>query len=153
MIDQPPESGPLSPRDRWVYGIFFVVLLALFAAEVFHDYQPVKLSALLVVVFWIPLLALHEAGHALMAAALGWYVGQVVVGMGRVVSSFRLGSALIEVRLFPVEGFVKCVPMNLRQPHLKSALIYFAGPGIELLLAALILLLVGPENLFRRSDE
>jgi hypothetical protein len=154
MYRPPPENtGPLTPRDRWMYGIFALVLLGLFVGEIVHDYQPVKLSALLVVLFWIPLLALHEAGHALMAALLGWRVGEVVIGMGRTVCSFRLGSAVVAVRLFPVEGFVRTVPTNLRLPHLKSALIYFAGPGIELVLAALILLLVGPDRLFTRADD
>ena len=153
MYPRPADSTPLTPRDRWTYGIFFVVLLGLFAGEVVHDYQPVKLSALLVVLFWIPLLALHEAGHALAAAASGWYVGQIVIGMGRILGTFRIGCARVEIRLFPIEGFVRCVPTNLRLPHLKSAWIYFAGPGIELLLAALVLLLVGPDKLFSRSDD
>jgi hypothetical protein len=153
MYPPPHNTGPLSPRDRWIYGIFAVVVLALFAGEVFHNYEPVKLSALLVVLFWVPLLALHEAGHALVAALVGWYVGQVVIGMGRLVAAFRIGSAAVEIRLFPVEGFVKNGPKNLRLPHLKSALIYFAGPGIELLLAALVLIFVGPERLFTRSDD
>src|SRR5262249_15349978 len=56
-------------------------------------------------------------------------------------------------RLFPVEGFVKCVPKNLHLPQLKSALIYFAGPGVELLVAAAVALLVGPDQLFTSSDD
>jgi hypothetical protein len=154
MLPVPPEKlPPLTPRDRWMYGIFVVVLLGLFVGEIVHDYQPAKLSALLVVLFWIPLLALHEAGHAVVAALLGWRVGEVIIGMGRTLRSFRVGSAIVEVRLFPVEGFVRTVPTNLRLPHLKSALIYFAGPGVELLLAALILLLIGPNRLLTRADD
>jgi hypothetical protein len=41
----------------------------------------------------------------------------------------------------------------LRSPRLKSAVIYFAGPGVELLLAAAILLIVGPGRLLARSDD
>src|SRR5947208_16116690 len=107
MFPPPQNTGPLSPRDRLVYGVFLAVLLGLFAGEVCYNYEPAKLSALLVVLFWIPLLALHEAGHAVVAALLGWYVGQVVIGMGRLLGTFRVGSAVVEVRLFPVEGFVK----------------------------------------------
>jgi hypothetical protein len=153
MYEPARRRAPLTPRDRWLYGGFLVLLFGLFTAEICHDYQPVKLSALLVVLFWIPLLALHEAGHAVVAAMLNWYVGQVVIGMGRLVYSFRVGTAVVEIRLFPIEGFVKCVPRDLRMPQLKSALIYFAGPGVELLLAALILLVIGPDRLFTRSDE
>jgi membrane-associated protease RseP (regulator of RpoE activity) len=130
-----------------------LVLLGLFVAEICHNYQPVKLSALLVILFWIPLLAWHEAGHAVVAALLGWNVGQVVLGMGREVGRFRVGGAVVEIRLIPVEGFVRCVPRNLHLPHLKSACIYFAGPGVELLLALAILLLVGPATLLSQSDD
>src|SRR5262245_61612787 len=129
MYDPAPRRGPLTPGERWIYGILSVVVLGLFIGEVCHNYEPVKLSALLVVAFWIPLLALHEAGHAVVANVLGWYVGQVVIGMGRTVKRFRAGTASVEIRLLPVEGFVKCVPTDLRWPRLKSALIYFAGPG------------------------
>jgi Peptidase family M50 len=147
------DKGPLTPAERTLYGIFLGVLLALFVAEIFQDFQPVKLSALLIILFWMPLLALHEAGHAVVAALVNWHVGQVVIGMGRLIHSFRIGSAVVEIRLFPVEGFVKCVPTNLRHPQLKSALIYFAGPGVELLLAIGILLLVGSDRLFSKSDD
>jgi hypothetical protein len=153
MYDPAPDPGPLSPKERLTCGLFLAILLGLFVAEIFHDYHPVKLSALLIVLFWVPLIALHEAGHALAAAMLGWYVGQIVVGMGRTVGQFRIGSANVELRLIPVEGFVKCVPTNLRLPQLKSALIYFAGPGVELLLACLILLILGADRLFTRSED
>jgi hypothetical protein len=153
MYDPAPQRGPLTPQERWTFAIFFVVVLGLFGAEICYHYQPVKLSALLIVLFWIPLLALHEAGHAVVAYLLGWYVGQLVIGMGRTVGCFRVGTVVVEVRLFPVEGFVKCVPTNLRWPRLKSALIYFAGPGSELLLALAILLVVGPDRLLSQSDD
>lgn len=130
-----------------------VGLLGLFVAEVFHDFEPIKLSALLLVLFWIPLLAWHEAGHAVAATLVGWYVGQIVIGMGRLVSSFRLGTAVVEIRMIPVEGFVTSAPRNMHLPRLKSAFIYFAGPGIELLLAAVILLVVGPDKLMTRSND
>jgi hypothetical protein len=152
MDDLSPRR-PLTPAERWISGIFLAVILGLFVVEVFHDYQPVKLSALLIVLFWIPLLALHEAGHALAAALLGWYVGEVVIGFGRILCAFRIGTAAVEVRWLPIEGFVKCVPRNLRMPRLKSVLIYFAGPGIELLVALVILALIGPDRLFSRSED
>lgn len=153
MYDPAPRRGPLTPDERWFVGLFVALLVGLLAAEIYHDFQPVKLSALLVVLFWIPLLALHELGHALAAALLNWHVGQVVIGMGRVLSSFRIRTTVIEIRLLPVEGFVTCVPKDLRLPQIKSALIYFAGPGVELVLAVGILLLIEPERLLTRSDD
>ena len=148
-----PEREPLTPFERWTYGGFLLLLLGLFAAEVFSNYQPVKLAALLFVLFHAPLLVLHEAGHALTARLLNWHVGRVVLGLGRCVGRFRLGGALVEVRLFPVEGFVQPVPGDLRAPRLKSALIYLAGPGSELLVLAVVALLAGPATLLTRSDH
>ncbi len=134
-------------------AILMLFILGLFAADVFHDFHPIKLTALLIVLFWIPMLVLHEAGHALMAAALGWHVGQIVIGMGRTAKQFRIGSALVEIRLVPVEGFVTSVPTNLNMPQMKSALIYFAGPGIELLFAAILVFVVGPDRMFQRTND
>jgi hypothetical protein len=150
---QDPRRGP-STRSEWlISAVVAIVLLGLLAAEVADNYTPAKLSALLVVLFWVPLLVLHEGGHALAAYLLGWYVGQVVIGMGKTIARFRVGTANVEVRIIPVEGFVGCVPTRIRFPRLESALIYFAGPGVELLLALAILLLVGPERLLSRSEE
>jgi hypothetical protein len=153
MYDPAPRRGPLTRSEWCISGVLLATFLGLFVAEILHNYEPVKLSALLIVIFWVPLLALHEAGHAIVASLLGWYVGQVVIGMGRTVSRFRIGSAAIEIRMLPLEGFVRCVPRNLRAPHFKSALIYFAGPGIEILMAGAVLLLVGPDRLLFRSND
>jgi hypothetical protein len=153
MSEFSQPRGPMTPGERNFVVFFATVVLALMAAEIVHNYEPVKLSALMVLLFWVPLLALHEVGHALAAALLGWYVGRVVIGVGRLVARFRVGTALVEVRLLPVEGFVVPVPRNLRRPRLKSALIYFAGPGSELLLLAVVALALGPSTLLARTDH
>jgi hypothetical protein len=154
MLHTPgPERSPMSSTERWTYGIFLVVMLGLFAGEVVANYEPVKLSVLLFLLFWGPLLALHELAHAAVAALVGWRVERIVIGMGRPVAEYRLGNAVLEVRLIPLEGFVRSVPKNLVLPGLKHALIYFAGPGIELILAGGILLLIGPNQLFSHSED
>lgn len=153
MFDPSPERGPATRGERVFVGVIVVVFAGLFVAELLDDYSPVKMSALLVVLFWAPLLALHEVGHAAAAYVLGWRVGQVVIGMGRPMWRFRVGETSVEVRLLPVEGFVSCVPMRLRRPRLENALIYFAGPGIELLLALGVLVFVGPDRLLSASQD
>jgi hypothetical protein len=151
--ETPHEPEPPSTADRWSALIFLLVILGLFAAEVFTNYSPIKLSALFLIGWWVPLLVLHEAGHALVAAALGWRVRQVVIGMGRVMASFRVGGVPVEIRLFPVQGFVIPAPRNLRSPHLKSALIYFAGPGAELLVLACVAMALGVDTLLTRTEH
>jgi hypothetical protein len=148
-----PQRGP-STRSEWIITILLVgIFLGFLAAEIFQNFTPVKLMGLLVCLFWIPLLAIHEAGHAIAAYLLGWRVREVVIGVAKKIGQFRVGRARVEIRIIPVEGFVKCVPKNLRAPQLKSALIYFAGPGVELLLALCVLLLVGSDQLLRVSDN
>jgi hypothetical protein len=153
-MDRFGESDrPLSPQERWIAGIFLAVVLGLFAAEIWHDYQPVKLSALLIIVFWIPLLALHECGHAVVAALLHWRVQKVVIGMGRLVATFPIRNTPVEIRLLPIEGFVRCAPQDLRFPRLKQIAIYFAGPGVELLVALGVVLLVGWHRLLTPTEN
>jgi hypothetical protein len=153
MFDPAPRRGPLSPSEFWTCVLFLVVIVGLFAAEVVVNYSPAKLSALFFVLCWFPLLVLHEAGHAVVAAALGWHVGRVVIGMGRTITWFHIGSTLIEIRLLPLEGFVQPVPRNLDAPRLKSALIYLAGPGAELLLLGLLAGVLGTEILLTPSTN
>lgn len=153
MHDPEHQPEPATPTERLIYLFFLVLILGLFAGEVFWNHQPVKLSALFFVVAWVPLLALHEGSHALMATLLNWRVAGVVLGVGKTIDVIRIGRVPVEFRLFPVEGFVRTAPCDLRYPRLKSALIYFAGPGSELLLAGLLLWAVGPERLFSRSEN
>ena len=87
-----------------------------------------------------------------MAKLVGWQVVQVVIGMGRSLGSFRLGGTSIELKLLPLEGFVRSMPRNLNSPGFKNALIYLAGSGIELVLAGAILWAIGPERLLSRFE-
>jgi hypothetical protein len=147
MFDPAPERSPMTRGERWTFAIFLLVILAFFAADIVTDYSPAKLGGVLVLLFWIPLLATHEAGHAIAARLLGWHVGRIVLGFGSTWRRFQLGSARLEIRAFPLTGFVSCVPTHLRQPRLRNALVYFAGPASDLLVAALVILLVGPARL------
>ncbi len=120
-------------------------------AELLRDFTPLKLGLVFVVLAWLPLLVLHELGHALMAKALGWHVYEVVIGQGREVLQFRVGSAHVSIKLAPLTGYVRTVPTQLRLARVKQALVYFAGPGVELLLVLLIWLAVGPALLERST--
>jgi len=154
MMDDPtPERNPTGAGERWSAVIFLLILLGLFAGEVIREYHPAKLTALFIVLFWIPLLVLHETGHAVVAALLGWRVHRIVIGMGPRLTRFRVAGIPGELRMVPVEGFVIPTPRNLRWPQLKSALIYFAGPGTELLLLALLATVLGFDTMLTRTDH
>lgn len=149
----PGNRGP-STASEWVISLLLLGgVFAAFLLVIFEDFEPVKLFPLFFAAFWVVLLPVHEAGHALTAALLGWYVRQVVIGFGPTLLRFRCGSALVEVRAFPIEGFVVPAPRDLRAPRVKCALIYFAGVGTELLLLGLVAALLGPRILLTQSQD
>lgn len=147
------DDPPMTPGERWTALIFLVVFLGLFAGETFTNFQPVKLAGLLIAVFWMPLMILHEFGHALMAWLLGWRVVQGVLGMGKLLGTFHVNGTPFEVRLILTTGFVSIRPRRIRLPQVESALIYFAGPGIELLLVAVIAGVVGLDTLLTHTQD
>jgi len=127
--------------------IFILVIsfafLFMMTMEIMSNYEPKKLGALLFVVFWVPLLFIHEFGHAIMAKSLGWRVNRIVIGFGKVLIHTRLLGAPMEIRSIPLEGFVQIAPKTVTLARLKHALIYFAGPGIELLVFFIIMIMLG----------
>src|SRR5262249_15112440 len=101
MFRAPHEKGPLTPGERNFTVFFTTIVLALFGAALARDFKPIKLTILLFLMLWVPLLVLDGAAHAVVAALLGWYVGRVVIGVGRRVAKFRVGTAIVEIRLLP----------------------------------------------------
>jgi Peptidase family M50 len=136
MKNQGEQGGPATPFERGFYVFVMTVILALLGAEIITDFKPVKLAALFFLLFWPLLLILHEAGHALMSDLLNWEVRRMVIGFNKEVWRFRFRGVPIIIKLIPVGGYIISAPRNLSHPRLKSALIYLAGPGIELLLLA-----------------
>src|SRR5262245_24928002 len=124
MLERPSER-----TERWVFVSVILAMLALFVAELMRDYEPVKLSGLFVLCMWLPLLVVHEAGHALVARLFGWSVNRVVIGFGRTLWELQVGTAHVELKWLPVEGFVQLDPPPGRaRSGLTAAVIYAAGP-------------------------
>jgi len=126
------------------------IVMGLFAIEIATNYAPAKLSVLFLVCAWFPLLAIHEAGHAVAARLCGGHVRAVVIGFGRTLWSGTLWGVLVEVRALPIEGFTLTYGHRGR---LRGAFVYFAGPGAELLVAGALLAVLGPEAMFSLSEE
>lgn len=135
-----------------MFVLFAAAMVGLFGAEIATDYSPVKLTALFCTLFWFPLLVVHELGHAVVARAFGCHVTRVSLGYGRTLWRLDIGSATVDVRAIPIEGFVQFERGSRRIGRLRNALIYFAGPGTELLLAGLLVLAVGPDRVLARTD-
>ena len=122
-------------------------------AEVARDFETAKLSAIFIPLFWMPLVALHEAGHAIVARACGWEVERVVIGFGKLLRQFKVGRTSVQLRQVPIEGFVLPFPRNLHRPRLKQTLIYAGGPGAEALVVAIVYLALGGDVLLSKSDS
>lgn len=153
-LDQRKYDDRTSTRGETftLYGMSAAIVL-LMSLEIFSHYEPRKMAALMFLLWWMPLVLLHEFGHALMARLFGFGVERTVVGFGRVVYQGQLFGAPLEVRLIPIEGFVQISSLGQQGARIKNALIYFAGPGIELLLFLVIALALGWENLFAIEDH
>jgi hypothetical protein len=148
------DKEPTTKGEKIFIIIMSIAFLFMMMMEIMTNYEPKKLSALLFVIFWVPLLFIHEFGHAVMARVLGWKVQQIVIGFGKVLIQTSLLNAPMEIRSIPLEGFVQIAPKTIKLARFKHALIYFAGPGIELLIFFSIMVFVGGmDNLFTISND
>ncbi len=148
-----PQRNPQGKDEVLVVVLFSLGVLGLLLVALLQDFSPVKLSVLFFLVFYALALAVHEAAHAVVAAAVGWRVECVVIGMGRAWLQFSLGETVVELRSIPVEGFVRPWPRNLRWPRVKNALIYAAGPLAPVLVVLPMAALLGWNRLFTPSDH
>lgn len=148
------DKEPASKGEKYFVIIISIAFLFMMAMEIMTNFEPKKLGALLFVVFWIPLLFIHEFGHAIMARVLGWQVQRIVIGFGKVLFRTSLLDAPMEIRTIPLEGFVQIAPKTLHMARIKHALIYFAGPGIELLAFFIIMIMLGGmDQLFTITND
>ncbi len=148
------DKEPSSKGEKIFIVVISLAFLFMMTMEIISNYEPRKLGALFFVIFWVPLLFIHEFGHAIMARVLGWRVDRIVIGFGKVLAHVRLLGAPMEIRTIPLEGFVQIAPKTIKLARLKHALIYFSGPGIELLVFFIIMIMLGGfDQLFVVIDD
>lgn len=134
----PAPRLPISRGERTIVLLLGLGLLALLAADLAQGFSASKLSVVFVISFWGPLLVLHELGHAVAARLFGWHVSEIVIGFGRELRRFQVGSTRVRLRALPVEGYVVLSPSSTERARVKQAFIYFAGPLTELLILAVL---------------
>ena len=149
----PAPRRPLTAAEVRAALSFAAGILVLLTADMWSDWSPAKLSMLFVLLAWLPMLVIHELGHALVARLVGWDVIEVVIGYGPELARFRLGSTLVALRAVPIEGHVLPTPRERKHARLKSALVYAGGPAAELLTIIGIGALIGFDVLFSRSAD
>lgn len=150
---EPAPRRPLRRDEKWIVALLGALVFGAFFADLAASYRPGTWSVLFILLAWGPLLVLHELGHALAAKLVGWNVHEVVIGFGREVLRFRVGTTRVRIKRIPFEGFVVPVPTSLRWARLKNAIVFVAGPGIEASFLLVIGVLVGFEQLFSASDD
>ena len=84
MHDDDKYKPPATRGEVITLYAFLGIFLLLMVLEIFSDYEPRKLAALLFLLWWMPLVLLHEFGHAVVAHAFGWKIERTVIGFGRV---------------------------------------------------------------------
>lgn len=149
----PAGRRPLTASESRIAAIAGTLFAVMILVAVFEEFSAARLGLIFIILFWAPLLVLHELGHALAARQLGWRVREIVIGFGRELWRWQCGTTLLRIKLLPLEGYVVPAPSDARQLRLKSALIYAAGPGAELLLLLLLLAAFGWDSVFGNATS
>lgn len=120
------------PRTAMLAGLNLAVLVGAFLHTSTHS--PVQmLLAWAGCILLLPLvLSVHEAGHMLVARALGMDIGRVVVGVGPRLWEYEIGNVPIQVNLWPIFGHVAMGLPTERFARLRLWLATLAGPAANL---------------------
>src|SRR5947209_301320 len=100
------------------------------------------------------LVFVHELGHFLAAKVVGVAVEEFAFGFGpRLVTLFRHGGTDYTIHALPLGGFVNLVGMQPEEVHVQNglmskpawarALVFIAGPIMNLILAVVVLCSMG----------
>ena len=150
-IDYAKDVEPSTRGEKITRYVFLILILIGFTLELVTNYEPKKLSAIVFIFAWIPLTFLHEMGHAIIARLVGWEVNEFVVGFGKILKEFRYGRTKVELRMIPIGGYILPGSTELNWTRWRSALVYCAGPGIELAVFLAIYAFIGFEKFLNPS--
>jgi hypothetical protein len=127
------KRSSLSPLT-WVLLVLVVFLFLL--------YDPAQaqffLCALAGLLLIYPLIFLHEGAHALSAHLLGFRVFGIHLGAGRVLYTTHFLGLRWYLHQIPLSGATVLAGLEMPRYHLRKFLILLAGPGIHLILVALL---------------
>jgi regulator of sigma E protease len=147
-----PIENPDEPVDRRELMTNLLILVGIIIAAIVR-WDLLRNPVMFVVTMGI-LVAIHEWGHFIAAKSVGVRVYEFALGMGpRLVTYMRRGGTDYTVRALPIGGFVNPKGMqpddpittdgiNGRRPA-ERALVYLAGPLMNIILGLLVLTLSG----------
>jgi Tfp pilus assembly protein PilF len=93
------------------------------------------MNSLLILLFLIPLIVVHELTHAAVARLAGLRVFGIIIGIGKTIWSGRLFGTDWTINLLPLGGITLVGARPLPFIRLKLFLIYLAGPASHVILA------------------
>lgn len=150
---EPQENLPADPRAERQEALKRLAVFAVLCVAAVLFWDRVRVPALFVVTLGI-LIFVHEWGHFIAAKAVGVRVYEFAFGFGpRLATYMRRGGTDYTIRAFPLGGFVNPKGMqpddpvtpdglNGRRPA-ERALVYLAGPLMNVILAVLVYCLAG----------
>src|SRR3954454_20073926 len=118
---------------------------------------PLRMSIVVAVVGLGLLIAAHEAGHLLLARLMGMRVETYSIGFGPRIAGFRSGETDYRLSALPLGGYCKIAGFTpdepaaqdpndqgsyANKPAWKRFLVIAAGPGVNYLVAFLIIVLL-----------
>ena len=77
----PAGRRPMTDGEARISAAIGLVITLLFVAAIFEEYSPKKLSIIFYILFWVPMLVVHELGHALTSAYFGARPRRIVLHM------------------------------------------------------------------------
>ncbi len=90
----------------------------------------------------------HELGHAWMARSVGMRVFKIYLGSGAAWFNFKLFGFEFEFRSLPTGGLVLAAHRSLEHLRAKQFAFVFAGPAVNILLAAAAWTFLSPGDLW-----
>lgn len=128
-----------------------LLCLALFFFQVQHNPQLAWLIVNVVVlgVLGVFVTFLHELGHAFTATALKMRVYGIEIGQGKKLVSIKFGDYPVTINKIPFLGGMTFVGFykDDKESLVKMALVYLAGPVINLIIFLLLLWFIGLDEL------
>ncbi len=130
------------------WQIFWIELILTIVAYLYLINSPREIIFTIISILWIqfvaielaivPLIVMHELGHAWAAVILDVKVFKIVIGVGKTIGKFKIFNILCEIGQFPIGGMVVPYQKSFEFFRLKHFAISFAGPLTHILLGLLL---------------
>ncbi len=121
------------------YAVFGLLILGVAATGLREAWLPLNLC--LVFLLTVPMVVLHEIGHAVAGRLLGVHILGISIGRGRVLYHRRILGVNVEWKLLPIAGLT--IPGAVPARRLRSRMFLFvlAGPLTHLLVVVALVYL------------